>query len=90
MDDITSLLGIISKVGFPIVSCAAAGYFVFLTIKFILNTILLAIEECNTIIEKLDRRVGYMTNDMIRLHQKVNVILELKEKNEFNNQSDKE
>jgi hypothetical protein len=55
-----------------------------------LNTILLAIEECNTIIEKLDRRVGYMTNDMIRLHQKVNVILELKEKNEFNNQSDKE
>jgi hypothetical protein len=90
MDDITSLLGIISKVGFPIVSCAAAGYFVFLTIKFILNTILLAIEECNTIIEKLDRRVGYMTNDMIRLHQKVNVILELKQKNEFNNQSNKE
>jgi hypothetical protein len=31
-----------------------------------------------------------MTNDMIRLHQKVNVIVELKEKNEFNNQSDKE
>jgi hypothetical protein len=56
MDDITSLLGIISKVGFPIVSCAAAGYFVFLTIKFILNTILLAIEECNTIIEKLEKK----------------------------------
>ena len=67
MDDITSLLGIISRVGFPIVSCAAAGYFVFLTIKFILDTILHAISECTVIVEKLDKRVNYMTNDIIKL-----------------------
>jgi hypothetical protein len=72
------LLGIISKVGFPIVSCAAAGYFVFLTIQFILTTTLHAIEECNEIVEKLDKRVIHMTNDMVKLDILISSALNVK------------
>lgn len=60
-------LNLVSEVGFPIASAVASGYFVFLTLKFILLGVISSIKGLNTIIVSLDDRVRTMTHDVIRI-----------------------
>ena len=64
MGDIFSL---IAEVGFPIVGALAAGYFVFLTMKFILGGVMGSIKSMRGIIQALDNRVKTMNHDVIRI-----------------------
>jgi len=64
MGDIFSL---IAEVGFPIVGALAAGYFVFLTMKFILGGVMGSINGMRGIIQALDNRVKTMNHDVIRI-----------------------
>jgi hypothetical protein len=65
--NITGWFDMISKVGFPIVSAIAAGYFIFLTLKFILDGTLSSIKGLSGMITRLDHRVDIMSNDLIRI-----------------------
>lgn len=76
--NITGWFDLISKVGFPIVSAAAAGYFIFLTLKFILDGTLSSIKKLSSIIIQLDHRVDIMSNDLIRIDVLVSTALGLK------------
>lgn len=64
-------LKIVTEVGFPIAGACAAGYFVFLTIKFILEGVTGGIKSLSGIIRALDDRIKTMNHDIIRIDTKV-------------------
>ena len=61
------LLQFISEVGFPIAAACIGMYFVFLTQKFLLDSVLSRIKELIFIIKQLDTRVKAMSLDIIRI-----------------------
>lgn len=52
---------IITDLGFTIASALAAGYFVFLTLKFILTGVITQLDEIDQILKRLNKRVGVIT-----------------------------
>jgi archaellum biogenesis ATPase FlaH len=60
-------LSLVTDVGFPIAAAMAAGYFVFLTLKFILSDVTDSVKRLSGIIIALDNRVKTMNHDVIRI-----------------------
>ena len=58
---------LVSEVGFPIAAAIAGGYFVFLTLKFILAGVTSSVGSIKNIISALDNRVRTMNHDVIRI-----------------------
>ncbi len=69
---------IVAEVGFPIASAMAGGYFVFLTLKFILAGVTSSVKGLSGIITALDNRVKTMNHDVIRIDTVVSNALGLK------------
>lgn len=69
---------LVADVGFPIAAAVAAGYFVFLTLKFILAGVASNIDGMKGIITGLDNRVKTMNHDVIRIDTVVSNALGLK------------
>lgn len=61
------ILKFIGEVGFPIAAAIAGGYFVFLTMKFILASVMSSVKGLTGIIMALDNRVKTMNHDVIRI-----------------------
>jgi hypothetical protein len=62
---------LVADVGFPMAGAMAAGYFVFLTLKFILEGVTDGVKGMSGIIAALDKRVATMNHDVIRIDTKV-------------------
>jgi len=58
---------LVAELGFPIAAAMAAGYFVFLTLKFILAGVTSSVKSLSGIITALDNRVKTMNHDVIRI-----------------------
>jgi len=86
VEDIADL---VSKYGFPIVAAGGLGYFVYYIWKWVTEEIDPVIGESNKVLIELIDRIRMLDNDLIRLNQKVNVILSLREK-EQNDAHDKD
>lgn len=69
---------IIGDLGFPIVAAIAGGYFVYLTIKLLLGSVLGSIKSMAGIITSLDNRVKTMNHDVIRIDTVVSNALGLR------------
>lgn len=69
---------LVAEVGFPIAAAISAGYFVFLTLKFILAGVTSSINGMSNIITSLDNRVKTMNHDVIRIDTVVADALGLK------------
>jgi len=69
---------LVAEVGFPIAGACAAGYFVFLTLKFILAGVTSSVNSIKGIIMALDNRVKTMNHDVIRIDTIVSNALGLK------------
>ena len=69
---------LVAEVGFPIAAAIAAGYFVFLTLKFILAGVTGSVKGMAGIITALDNRVKTMNHDVIRIDTVVSNALGLK------------
>lgn len=69
---------LVADVGFPIAAALAAGYFVFLTLKFILAGVTGSIGGMRGIIKSLDNRVKTMNHDVIRIDTVVSNALGLR------------
>ena len=69
---------LVAEVGFPIASAMAGGYFVFLTLKFILAGVTSSVKGLSGIITALDNRVKTMNHDVIRIDTVVSNALGLK------------
>jgi len=55
------------------------GYFVFFIYKFVTDRLMPLISETNVILIALIDRIRMLDNDLIRLQQKVSVVLQIKE-----------
>jgi hypothetical protein len=64
MNDAFSLIG---DVGFPIAIALIAGFFIFLTIKYILESVIGQVNGIHGIVQALDNRVKTMNHDIVRL-----------------------
>jgi hypothetical protein len=60
-------LQFITDVGFPIAAASVGMYFVFLTIKFLLDSVLEKIKSLIGIIKQLDKRVTAMSEDIVKI-----------------------
>ena len=60
-------LSLIGDVGFPIAIALIAGFFIFLTIKYILESVIGQVDGIHGIVKALDNRVKTMNHDIIRL-----------------------
>ena len=69
---------LVAEVGFPIAAACAGGYFVFLTLKFILAGVTSGVKGMAGIITALDNRVKTMNHDVIRIDTVVSNALGLK------------
>ncbi len=69
---------LVAEVGFPIASAIAGGYFVFLTLKFILAGVMSSVKGLSNIIMPLDNRVKTMNHDVIRIDTLVSNALGVK------------
>ena len=77
MEDLADL---INKYGFPIIAAGGLGYFVYYIWKWVTEEIDPVISESNKVLIELIDRIRMLDNDLIRLNQKVNVILSLRER----------
>ena len=69
---------VIGDLGFPMVVAFAGGYFVYLTIKLLLQGVLGSIKSMAGIITALDNRVKTMNHDVIRIDTVVSNALGLR------------
>lgn len=63
------LLQLATDVGFPIAAACLGLYFVFLTVKFLLDSVLERINGLIGIIQQLDKRVTAMSNDIVHIDE---------------------
>jgi hypothetical protein len=66
---------LIAELGFPIAAACASGYFVFLTIKFILAGVTSSVNGMNAIVRGLDARIDTMTDELQRLDIKISLAI---------------
>jgi len=73
---------LVKQYGFPIVASVGMGYFVFFIYKFVTDKLMPLIGETNVILIPLIDRIRMLDNDLIRLQQKVSVVLQIKEEHD--------
>ena len=75
MGEIFALIG---DVGFPIALALISGFFIFLTIKYILESVIGQVNGIHGIVSSLDNRVKTMNHDMIRMDATLCSVLRLR------------
>ena len=71
------LLVFVSDVGFPIAAACVGMYFVYLTQKFLLESVLEKVKGLIVIIKQLDNRVTSMSQDILKIDTLLSEALEL-------------
>ena len=70
---------IVADFGFPVVMVVGLGYFVYFVWQTITNKIDPSVQEMKATIIRLTDQLRLLDQDMIRLQQKVNTVLEIRE-----------
>lgn len=78
-----TIVNLINDYGFPIVLAVGMGYFIYYVWQFISNELEPQIEKMHFALIRLIDQVRMLDQDMIRLQQKVNVVLEYRERQKF-------
>ena len=77
--DVASL---ISQYGFPVVACVGLGYFIFYVWNYINKEIKPALGKMHMALIRVIDQTRMLDQDLIRLQQKVNVVLEYRARQE--------
>jgi hypothetical protein len=86
MEEASVLIDGIQKYGFPIVACIGFGYFLFYIWKYISEKIEPELDKMHFALIRVIDRTRMLDQDLIRLQQKVNVVLEYKENEKKKNE----
>ena len=78
-----TIVQLINDYGFPIILAVGMGYFIYYVWQFISEELEPVIEEMHFALIRLIDQVRMLDQDMIRLQQKVNVVLEYREREKF-------
>ncbi|MGY8864646.1 MAG: hypothetical protein ACKVJK_03340 [Methylophagaceae bacterium] len=71
-------LKIVGEVGFPIAGALASGLFVFITLKFILDSVTGSVLGLKGMISALNNRVQTMNNDLVKIDALLSYALNIK------------
>ncbi len=74
------VIDVINKFGFPIVMAVGMGYFIYYIWKFVTTQIKVKLGEANVVLIGLIDQIRMLDNDLVRLQQKVNVVLEYEQR----------
>ena len=69
----------VNQYGVPTVVAVGMAYFIYFIWKFVTTTILPSLNQASTTLVALIDRVRMLDNDMIRLDQKINTIIEIQD-----------
>ena len=75
----TAYISFISEYGFPIVATVGLIYMIYYIWRFITFNIKKKLSEAHTTLIKLVDRIRMLDNDLIRLQQKLDTVIELRE-----------
>ena len=73
------IVELVNQFGLPIVVAGGLGYFIFFIWKFVTIKIKPKLGQAFTVLVALIDRVRMLDNDLIRLEQKLNVFVEMRE-----------
>ncbi len=73
------VINAVQQFGFPIVAMVGLGYFVYFVWVTITKVINPAIKDMHMTLIRLIDQIRMLDNDMIRLQEKVNTVLQMKE-----------
>jgi len=76
------IVQLVSDFGFPVAMVGCLGYFVYFVWQTITNEIDPAVDDMKTTIIRLTDQLRLLDQDMIRLKEKVNTALEIKQQSE--------
>ena len=82
-----NVAALIAEFGFPIVMMVSLGYFVYYIWQAIQNIINPAINSQHMALIKLIDQVRMLDNDIIRLQEKIDTVLQMRENEILNNRS---
>ncbi len=74
------IVDLVNQYGVPTVVAVGMAYFIFYIWKYVTQQILPTLSQAKTTLIALIDRIRMLDNDMIRLDQKINTILELRDK----------
>ena len=77
---------LVAEFGFPVIMAVGMGYFIYYIWQFISNNIQPELDAMHMALIKCIDQNRMLDNDMIRLQQKVNVVLEYREKDKIQEQ----
>ena len=72
-----NLLDFLSEVGVPIFGAVVMAFFIFLSMKYIFDSVIGQIQSTENIIKMLETRASVMNNDILRIDLLVSSALEL-------------
>jgi len=73
------VINAVQQFGFPVVAMVGLGYFVYFVWVTITKVINPAIKDMHMTLIRLIDQIRMLDNDMIRLQEKVNTVLQMKE-----------
>ena len=72
-----SILDFLSEVGVPIFGAIVMAFFIFLSMKYIFDSVISQIKSTENIIKMLETRASVMNNDILKIDLLVSSALEL-------------
>ena len=72
-----SILDFLSEVGVPIFGAVVMAFFIFLSMKYIFDSVISRIKSTENIIKMLETRASVMNNDILKIDLLVSSALEL-------------
>jgi len=77
------IVELVNQFGLPVVVAGGLGYFIFFIWKFVTTQIKPKLGEAFGVLVALIDRIRMLDNDLIRLDQKLNVFIEMKEEQQI-------
>ena len=77
------IVALVNDFGLPVVVAGGLGYFIFFIWKFVTTQITPKLGEAFVVLVALIDRIRMLDNDLIRLDQKLNVFIEMKEEQQL-------
>ena len=78
-----NIVKIIAEFGFPVAMALGMGYFIYYTWKFVTDEVKPSLGRMFASSIKLTDQLRMLDQDMIRLQQKINVVLEYRERQQY-------
>lgn len=72
------VVNLVAELGFPIATAVLGGFFMFLTLKYIMDAVIEQVKSIEGMVGALDNRVKTMNNDMVRIDTTMSLVLGIK------------